>query len=173
MATTKRKAKATPVKQRQPAKRGSRGAPSLRGCPLNYEVEADAPDVRAALGRLRKADRALLRAAERHIARYCKDVLTHLDAGDRPAIELRRVGDVWKHVQLGFELGVSRRSRGDAEDGVYFSLECNCDWDVEHGLQLVIRDGRAVTKVGAFDGHVTNSDAYADRSLAGVVYVPM
>jgi hypothetical protein len=38
------------------------------------------------------------------------------------------------------------------------------------GLQLVIRDGLAVTKVGAFDGHRTNADAFADPSLVGVVY---
>jgi hypothetical protein len=37
-------------------------------------------------------------------------------------------------------------------------------------MQLVIRDGRAVTKVGPFDGHVTNADAYDDRKLRGVVY---
>ena len=35
------------------------------------------------------------------------------------------------------------------------------------------RDGRAVTKVGPFDGHLTNADAYADSSLVGVIYVPL
>lgn len=58
-------------------------------------------------------------------------------------------------------------------DGIYFSLECNCDGEPEHGLQLVIRDGLTVSKVGSFDGHLTNADAYGDRSLAGIVYVPI
>ncbi|MGC7101877.1 hypothetical protein ACPZ19_45000 [Amycolatopsis lurida] len=36
-------------------------------------------------------------------------------------------------------------------------------------LQLVFRDGRDVTKVGPYDGHLTNSAAYADDELDGVV----
>jgi hypothetical protein len=35
----------------------------------------------------------------------------------------------------------------------------------------VWRDGKAITKVGRYDGHMTNSDAYADPELVGVVYV--
>lgn len=27
-------------------------------------------------------------------------------------------------------------------------------------------------KVGPYDGHLTNADAYADPSLAGIVFVP-
>jgi len=37
---------------------------------------------------------------------------------------------------------------------VYFSIEGNCDWEEEHGLQLVFRDGTEVTKVGQYDGHL-------------------
>ena len=40
----------------------------------------------------------------------------------------------------------------------------------QHGLQIVFKDGRSVTKVGPYDGHLTNSNAYADASLDGVVY---
>jgi hypothetical protein len=78
--------------------------------------------------------------------------------------------DVWTQVEFGREIYVSQRAENDTEDGVYLSLECSCDWEPEHGLQLVCRDGRAVSKVGPFDGHVTNSDAFAKPSLAGVVY---
>jgi hypothetical protein len=167
----KSKAKAKP-KRRAAApkkKKKSKSKPkpkqlSLRGCEFLFEdVEEDDPDVRSAMKALRANDRELLRAAEPHVAQYCKET--------RPDIELRKPSDVWKHVRLGFEFAVSRRDDGDAEDGVYFSLGCNCDWEQEHGLQLVIRDGRAVTKVGPFDGHVTNADAYDDPKLVGVVYV--
>ena len=51
------------------------------------------------------------------------------------------------------------------------SVECGCDWEGEHGLQIVFKDGLVVNKVGAFDGHVTNSDAYGDPGLEDVVYV--
>jgi hypothetical protein len=44
------------------------------------------------------------------------------------------------------------------------------DWEPEHGLQIVFRDGRAVTKVGPYGGHLTNSAAHADDTLDGIVY---
>jgi hypothetical protein len=49
----------------------------------------------------------------------------------------------------------------------------NCDWEVEHGMQLVLRDGRTVSKVSPYDGHLTNADAFADPKLVGVIYVPV
>ena len=68
---------------------------------------------------------------------------------------------------------MSWRDDGDSEDGIYFSLECNCDWEPEHGLQLILRDGTRITKVGGYDGHLTNADAFGDPAKVGVVYVSM
>ena len=62
-------------------------------------------------------------------------------------------------------LAAIRRSRG-----IYISLECNCDWEPEHGLQIVFKNGLKVNKVGPYDGHLTNSDAYVKSSLENVVY---
>ena len=167
------KAKKKPAKaKKKPAKKPARaaaGPPSLRGCDLVFEIDEDAPDVRAAVQALRRGDRAILRAAEPHVVAYCEDILARA-GDDAPEITLRRPSDVWRHVRLGGEMMVQRRARGDAEDGVYFSLECNCDWEPEHAMQLVIRDGKAVTKVSGYDGHLTNSGAYADPRLVGVVY---
>jgi hypothetical protein len=164
-------------KSKKPARakpRAKSGAPSLLTCEIVYdEVDADDADVREAVKRLKRGDRAILRAAERYVVQYCEDAIAHLGADERPDITLEKPGDVWKHVRLGFEMMVHRRDDGDAEDGVYFSLECNCDWEPEHGMQLVIRDGRAVTKVSDYNGHLTNADAYDDRKLVGVVYKPM
>jgi hypothetical protein len=39
---------------------------------------------------------------------------------------------------------------------------CGCDWEEEHGLQIVLRNGVRVNKVDGYDGHLTNSDAFAD-----------
>jgi len=63
---------------------------------------------------------------------------------------------------------VSRRAYGDK--GIYVSLECNCNWEPEHGLQLVFKNGSTIKKVGPYDGHLANSDAYADDRLENVVY---
>ena len=149
--------------------------PFLRGrrCRFVLESLADDPrpdDVRRAVQNALSATPALLDAAQPHVVRYCEEMLELYDKRERPAVTLARPSDVWSCVQFGSELSVIRRADGDSEDGIYVSLECNCDWEVEHGLQLVLREGHTVSKVGPYDGHLTNADAYADRSLVGVVY---
>ena len=45
-------------------------------------------------------------------------------------------------MRFGRDMLVSRRSRGGehaSEDGVYAALECNCDWEEEHGMMIVLR----------------------------------
>lgn len=65
----------------------------------------------------------------------------------------------------------------DEDLGCYFSgpvtasAECECSWEPEHGLQLVFRGGRTISKVGPFDGHLTNTSAFGREDLAGIVYV--
>nr|WP_240742158.1 hypothetical protein [Micromonospora zingiberis] len=59
---------------------------------------------------------------------------------------------------------------GFHDQHVYVTAECNCDWEPEHGLQIILRDGRAVTKVGPYDGHLTNAAAFNRDDLEGVVY---
>ncbi len=143
--------------------------PFLRGhrCSFLFEEDPDDPDVRAAMKRLLNPKSKLLAAFEPHVVAYCKDVLARYPPeSPRPDVKLEKPGDVWSHVDFGFEFAVTRE-----EDGIYFSLECNCDWEEEHGLQLVIRDGHVVVKVGPFDGHLTNSRAFGDPSLRDVVYV--
>ncbi len=138
-------------------------------CSFLFEADEEDPKVLAAVNVLLAAKPALLASATTHLVHYCKDMLAR--AGDEaPRLKLQKPADVWKYVQLGDELVVSEREDDDDEDGIYFSLECNCDWEPEHGLQIVIRDGKRITKLGPFDGHVTNADAYDDRSLVGVVY---
>jgi len=42
----------------------------------------------------------------------------------------------WAASQL-----ITRRAYGDK--GIYVSLECGCDWEHEHGLQIVFKNGLA------------------------------
>lgn len=65
--------------------------------------------------------------------------------------------DVWMHVQPS-EIHVLRRAYGDQK--VYVSVAANCDWEEEHGLQIVYREGKQLNRVSDQDGHVTHSDAY-------------
>jgi hypothetical protein len=41
------------------------------------------------------------------------------------------------------------------------------------GLQIVFRDGTAVTKVGPYDGHLTNANATGRAELDDVIYRPV
>ena len=90
---------------------------------------------------------------------------------DEEYVSIKTPSEVWSHVEFGEEVVVSRRSYGDKK--IYVSIECSCDWEPEHGLQIVLKDGKAISKVGPYDGHLTNSDAYADERLENVIYRPI
>jgi len=67
--------------------------------------------------------------------------------------------DIWAHVQPGAAMV-------DERDGeVYVSFECNCDWEIERGLMLVLKDGVRWVKVSAYNGHFTDGHAYAKPRL--------
>jgi hypothetical protein len=130
-------------------------------------------EIRSALQNALDAGPDVLTAAEAYVVQYCQEMLARYLDESRPNVRLEKPSDVWSYVQFGRNLHVSRRAHNDVDDGVYASIECNCDWEPEHGMQLVLRDGRTVSKVGPYDGHLTNADAYADPNLVGVVYVPL
>jgi hypothetical protein len=138
-----------------------------------YDSDPDPGGLRRAVQNALEASPDILTAVQPYVVQYCEERLAHYPEFSRPTVRLERPSDVWSHVQFGDEIQVIRRDDGDAEDGLCLSLECSCAWEREHGLQLVLRDGRVITKVGPFDGHLTNADAYADPNLVGVVYVPI
>lgn len=113
-------------------------------------------------------DAAVLKAVAPDVFQYYKDCNANWNPGDEQFLSITAPDGVWAHVRLGEEALVSRRAYGDK--GVYISLGCGCDWELEHGLQIVFKNGGKVNKVGPYDGHLTNSDAYADDSLEDVIY---
>lgn len=86
-----------------------------------------------------------------------------VDATDYPFEEdvpLRAITDpsqVWNFVTPS-RIYLSRRHRRDKD--VYLHLTGGCTWEEEHGLQLVFRQGKKLTRVSPQDGHVTEADAY-------------
>lgn len=76
---------------------------------------------------------------------------------DELEYEIATPEGVWDHVQAG-QIYVQRRHRRDKE--VYVQITARCDWEIEHGLQLVYRRGSQLTRVSAQDGHLTHADAY-------------
>jgi hypothetical protein len=111
---------------------------------------------------------AVLEEAAPHVFRYYQDSMLDLKEGDEGWVEIESPAQIWKHVRFGEEAFVRRRKKDKV---IYISLECSCDWDREHGLQIVFKNGRTINKVGQFDSHLTNSDAYAAPRLESVVYV--
>jgi hypothetical protein len=133
-----------------------------------YDEDLAREDYHSTIAAFLTASPTVLRNAEGFIFQYYQDMNKFWKPSDSEFLFIESPKDVWKHVQLGAQPIISRRGYGNK--GMYVSIECNCDWEPEHGLQLVFKDGVSVCKVGPYDGHLTNSDAYADPSLENVVY---
>ena len=56
---------------------------------------------------------------------------------------------LWHHVVPA--VASLRRETGTA----YVIVECNCFWELEHGLQLVFKEGHDLTRLSEYDDHVT------------------
>ena len=63
---------------------------------------------------------------------------------------------IWEHVQF--------RPDGlflTEEDGRWYVVwENECEWEPEHGLQLVFRNGAEITRISDYDGHPTHESAW-------------
>lgn len=53
---------------------------------------------------------------------------------------------------------IEQRPRNDKD--IYIQVACECTWEPEHGLQLIFRQGRKLTRVSEQDGHLTEADAF-------------
>lgn len=111
----------------------------------------------------------VLKAVSEDLYQYYLDANDNIYRDEEDQLEIESPDAVWRFVEFGGEVHIERRGYGD--EGVYVSFECGCEWEEEHGLQIVLKNGTKVCKLGPYDGHLTNSDAYDDDSLENVVYV--
>ncbi len=135
----------------------------------DYDDDANKDDFHVAIKNFLSIDESVLHEAEPHIFQYYQDCNADWDADDEEFLTIESPADVWEHIQFGDKPMITRRDYGDK--GIYISLECECDWEEEHGLQIVFKNGLTINKIGQFDSHCTNSDAYDDESLEDVIYV--
>lgn len=133
---------------------------------VGYRDDPSQHDFETVVRSLLACDRDALLAASQPLYQYYADMKRVIGEDDVPSILTAE--EAWDHVQLGREVYIERRHGGDKR--VYASIECECEWETEHGLQLVLRDGLSVCKLGPYDGHLTNADAYSDPALESVVY---
>jgi hypothetical protein len=123
---------------------------------LDSLKDSDAPEVSAAIEAfLRLGTKDRLTAARYVFANYqaIADSISEEDL----ACDIRSAEDVWNHVHPS-EVFVSRRHR--REKAIYVQITAECDWEPEHGLQIVYRRGSELSRVSDQDGHLTHADAY-------------
>jgi hypothetical protein len=89
----------------------------------------------------------------------CMDFLNAVgfDEADEELRQIKDHNDIWKFI-YPTEIYVTRRPSG--EEDIYLSIACECEWEREHGLQLVFRQGKKLTRISEQDGHLTEADAY-------------
>lgn len=134
--------------------------PYFDGLPLTFTLdgieEADAGEASVAIESfLRLGPRDRLAASPFVYKNYSRiaDMADEEDMGCRIDSDAR----VWEHVHPS-EIFVSRRSRRDR--AIYVQVTAECDWEPEHGLQLVYRRGSELSRVSYQDGHLTHTDAF-------------
>jgi len=67
---------------------------------------------------------------------------------DQVAVAIDSADEVWEYVEPT-EIFVIPGDEG--ENAIYIMIAAECDWDPEHGLQLVYRGGNELVRVGAQD----------------------
>ncbi len=94
-----------------------------------------------------------------HIWQNCKEFLEAIgyEEEDQALWDIKHAHEIWPFVDFR-NVYVERRHRRDQD--IYISLKGECEWEQEHGLQLVFRQGKKLTRVSQIDGHLTESDAY-------------
>jgi hypothetical protein len=123
---------------------------------LNSLEEADNQDVENAIASFLKLGPADRLAITRYVfANYRR--MAELVSKDDLGCRIESEEAVWKHVHPS-ELFISRRHRRDR--AIYVSIAAECDWEPEHGLQIIYRRGTELARVSDQDGHLTHTDAY-------------
>ena len=127
-----------------------------------YDDDPSQCDIHDTIAAFLGLDERVLKASAPSIFDYYLDVQS--DVGDEEGFpSINGPDEVWQHIEFG-DVTIGRDGAA-----VFVSVESNCSWEPEHGLQIVFRAGRAVTKVGPFDGQYTNASADG-RDREDVVY---
>tara|TARA_R110000764_G_scaffold109468_1_gene195631 strand:+ start:1249 stop:2184 length:936 start_codon:yes stop_codon:yes gene_type:complete len=79
------------------------------------------------------------------------------DEADKPLWDIKDQSEIWNFIYPQ-DIYVTKRHRRDED--IYINLTCECEWEQEHGLQLVFRQGKKLTRISDQDGHVTEADAF-------------
>lgn len=132
-----------------------------------YEEDSIKDDYHEAAQQFLALQPAALKTVEEAVYQYYTDTIATYVLAAGEYIQFSTPSEIWSHVAYGDEALLRRR---DSDQKIYISIECECDWEQEHGLQIVFQEGKRINKVGPYDDHLTNTDAYGDETLENVVY---
>jgi len=93
-----------------------------------------------------------------HLWRYYQDIRASVGPPDIP--EISDPSTIWLHVTPRFVT-----PEQDESGVVYISVEAECDWEIEHGLLLVLQNGERWVRVSDYSGHLTDGRAWGKRFL--------
>ena len=134
--------------------------PFFSGEPIPFTIMVEAaasgypPEVDEAIKQFLSLDPQDRRAASKQVFKNYRDFA---EAVEEVEAEIEEADEVWDHVRPT-GIYVDRRHRRDRD--IYVQVACECDWEIEHGLQLVFRSGSKLVRVSDQDGHLTDADAY-------------
>jgi hypothetical protein len=82
------------------------------------------------------------------------------DKVDQNLWSLKDENKIWDFVSA--ENIIVTRSNGENEM-IYLNLNCECEWDEEHGLQILYRKGQKLTRISEQDGDICEFDFYEKK----------
>ena len=116
---------------------------------LNFIKEAD-ETIKNILA-MTEYDRLL---ASKYVYQNCMDFLESIgyEERDKPLWDMKKPKEVWSFVRLS-SISIERNFSEDKKIYAIFYFEC--DWEDEHGLQLVFNNQAKLTRVSAIDSDIT------------------
>jgi len=99
-----------------------------------------------------------LNKISKYVYKHFNDFCLMVDANSIPnKMKNIKKNEIWNFVEPDTIFVERRLRRGD--NSIYLSLACGCDWEEEHGLSLVFKLGKKLTRVSDQDGWLTDADA--------------
>lgn len=123
---------------------------------LDGLAESDANDARTAINAFLKLTPEDRLAAGKYVFENYQTIAALVEEHEL-GCEITSPDEVWAHVHPS-EIFVSKRGRRDKD--IYIRITAECDWEPEHGLQIIYRRGQELSRVSEQDGHLTHTDAY-------------
>jgi len=123
---------------------------------LDGLTDPDTEDIQSAVGAFLALGSDARLAVSSYVFQNYRRMVDAVGEGD-VGFHVARPEAIWAHVHPS-EIFISRRHHRDKL--IYVQIAAECDWEREHGLQLVYRRGSKLSRVSDQDGHLTHTDAY-------------